>query len=204
MTPAALILAPRSSEEGRGGDGAPEPAMPSAQGPQPIRGPEDFAEVFKVPRETIHRLETLCRRCSADWQKPTNLVSASHPAPSSGRAISPIRPNSRSCAQAQTLAGPRIRGRLSRACRCHPAKPGRPDFRMHLVESNGKKCAFLAEVARETEAPVDIHAMRIEELAESAHGLSLTSSPRGRWRRCRSLLRAVPSRSSGRGPGGCS
>ncbi len=42
---------------------------------------------------------------------------------------------------------------------------------MHLVESNRKKCAFLAEVARETEAPVDIHAMRIEELAESAETL---------------------------------
>ena len=42
---------------------------------------------------------------------------------------------------------------------------------MHLVESNRKKCAFLAEVARETKAPVDIHAMRIEGLAESAHSL---------------------------------
>jgi 16S rRNA (guanine527-N7)-methyltransferase len=48
---------------------------------------------------------------------------------------------------------------------------GRPDFRMHLVESNRKKCAFLAEVARETKAPVDIHAMRIEELAASAQSL---------------------------------
>ena len=42
---------------------------------------------------------------------------------------------------------------------------------MHLVESSRKKCAFLAEVVRQTEAPVDIHAMRIEELAESAHRL---------------------------------
>ena len=42
---------------------------------------------------------------------------------------------------------------------------------MHLVESNQKKCAFLAEVARATTAPVDIHAMRIEELAQSAHRL---------------------------------
>jgi len=48
---------------------------------------------------------------------------------------------------------------------------GKPNFRMHLVESNRKKCAFLAEVARETKAPVDIHAMRIEELAESAQSL---------------------------------
>ena len=43
---------------------------------------------------------------------------------------------------------------------------------MHLVESNRKKCAFLAEVARETKAAVDIHAMRIEDLAESAQSLS--------------------------------
>ena len=42
---------------------------------------------------------------------------------------------------------------------------------MHLVESNRKKCAFLAEVARETKASVDIHAMRIEELAECAQSL---------------------------------
>jgi 16S rRNA (guanine527-N7)-methyltransferase len=42
---------------------------------------------------------------------------------------------------------------------------------MHLVESNRKKCAFLAEVARATKAPVDIHAERIEELAESAQRL---------------------------------
>src|SRR5262249_54222724 len=34
-----------------------------------------------------------------------------------------------------------------------------------------KKCAFLAEVARETEAAVEIHAMRIEDLAESAQRL---------------------------------
>jgi 16S rRNA (guanine527-N7)-methyltransferase len=42
---------------------------------------------------------------------------------------------------------------------------------MHLVESNRKKCAFLAEVARETKAPVDIHAMRIEDLAKSDQSL---------------------------------
>jgi 16S rRNA (guanine527-N7)-methyltransferase len=42
---------------------------------------------------------------------------------------------------------------------------------MHLIESSRKKCAFLAEVARETAAPVEIHAMRIEDLAESAHRL---------------------------------
>jgi 16S rRNA (guanine527-N7)-methyltransferase len=42
---------------------------------------------------------------------------------------------------------------------------------MHLVESNQKKCAFLAEVVRETGAPVDIHAVRIEDLGDSADTL---------------------------------
>jgi 16S rRNA (guanine527-N7)-methyltransferase len=44
-------------------------------------------------------------------------------------------------------------------------------FRMHLVESTAKKCAFLSEVARATEAPVEIHCMRIEELSRHATSL---------------------------------
>ena len=43
---------------------------------------------------------------------------------------------------------------------------------MHLVESTTKKCAFLAEVARATSAPVEIHCMRIEELSKSATSLT--------------------------------
>ncbi len=39
---------------------------------------------------------------------------------------------------------------------------------MHLVEANAKKCAFLAEVARATNAPVEIHPVRIEDFAASA------------------------------------
>ena len=42
---------------------------------------------------------------------------------------------------------------------------------MHLVESTAKKCAFLAEVAKATSAPVEIHCMRIEELSKSATSL---------------------------------
>src|SRR4029078_5953874 len=44
-------------------------------------------------------------------------------------------------------------------------------FSMHLVEATAKKCAFLAEVARVTEAPVEIHCMRIEALKRSATSL---------------------------------
>ena len=50
-------------------------------------------------------------------------------------------------------------------------RSGDPDFRMHLVESNQKKCAFLGQVVRTLKAPVDIHAMRIEQFAENAQSL---------------------------------
>lgn len=38
-----------------------------------------------------------------------------------------------------------------------------PGFRVHLVESNGRKASFLREVARITGAPVTVHAVRIED-----------------------------------------
>ena len=47
-------------------------------------------------------------------------------------------------------------------------RPGGSDTvaKIHLVESNARKCAFLAEVARKTRAPVEIHGDRIELLVE--------------------------------------
>jgi 16S rRNA (guanine527-N7)-methyltransferase len=42
-----------------------------------------------------------------------------------------------------------------------------PGARVHLVESNRRKCAFLREAARETEAPAIVHCGRIEELLPS-------------------------------------
>lgn len=41
----------------------------------------------------------------------------------------------------------------------------RKGVRVHLVESNARKCAFLKDVARQTGAPVDIYPQRIENLA---------------------------------------
>jgi 16S rRNA (guanine527-N7)-methyltransferase len=38
----------------------------------------------------------------------------------------------------------------------------RPGFHVHLVESNGRKCAFLREVARSLRLPVTVHDGRIE------------------------------------------
>mgnify|MGYP002383611880 FL=1 len=37
------------------------------------------------------------------------------------------------------------------------------DARVHLVESDHRKCAFLRDVARETQAPAVVHNLRIED-----------------------------------------
>ena len=143
--------------------------MSSGQRAVPVTGPRDFAEVFKVPRETIHRLERYADLL-AHWQKTTNLVAPStlpglwtrHFADSA--QIRDLAPEARLWLDLGSGAGfPGLVVAIFQT--------GQPDFRMHLVESNGKKCAFLAEVARATGAPVDIHAMRIEQLGESAHSL---------------------------------
>jgi 16S rRNA (guanine527-N7)-methyltransferase len=136
---------------------------------KPIGGPQEFAEAFKVPRETIHRL-TRYGELLAQWQKRTNLVGPStlpalwsrHFADSA--QLSGLAPNARLWLDLGSGAG--FPGLVVAI-----VQTGKPDFRMHLVESNRKKCAFLAEVVRETRAPVDIHAMRIEDLAESAQSL---------------------------------
>jgi 16S rRNA (guanine527-N7)-methyltransferase len=143
--------------------------MASAQGPNLIHDPEDFAEVFNVARETIHRLERYAALL-AHWQKSTNLVAS---------ATLP-RLWSRHFADSAQIRGLAPEARLWLDLGSGAGFPGlvvailqtgQPGFRMHLVESNHKKCAFLAEVVRETKAPVDIHAVRIEQLGESAHRL---------------------------------
>lgn len=139
------------------------------KGPILIDGPESFAEAFNVPHETIHRL-TRYADLLAHWQKSINLV-----APSTLPELW-----SRHFADSAQLLGLAPEARLWLDLGSGAGFPGLvvailqkdlPDFRMSLVESNTKKCAFLAEVVRATEAPVDIHAMRIEQLAEKAQSL---------------------------------
>lgn len=133
------------------------------------QGPESFAEAFKVSHETIHRLEAY-RSLLERWQKTTNLV-----APSTLRQIW-----NRHFADSAQLSALAPKARLWLDLGSGGGFPGLvvailrsgdPDFRMHLVESNQKKCAFLGEVARTAKAPVDIHPMRIEQFAENAQSL---------------------------------
>ena len=133
------------------------------------QGPELFAEAFKVSHETIHRLQTY-RSLLERWQKTTNLVAPStlpqvwsrHFADSA--QLSALAPKARLWLDLGSGGGfPGLVVAILRS--------GDPDFRMHLVESNHKKCAFLGEVARTAKAPVDIHPMRIEQFAENAQSL---------------------------------
>ena len=133
--------------------------------PKAVDGPAAFAEAFKVPRETIHRLERYAELL-AHWQKTTNLVASStlpalwsrHFADSA--QLAKLAPDARLWLDLGSGAGfPGLVVAIINA--------GKADFRMHLVEANAKKCAFLSEVARATEAPVTVHATRIEALAES-------------------------------------
>lgn len=41
----------------------------------------------------------------------------------------------------------------------------RPDLKVHLVESDTKKCVFLKTVSRETQTPVEVHNERIENVS---------------------------------------
>lgn len=134
-----------------------------------IDGPELFAQAFNVSHETILGL-TRYADLLAHWQKTTNLV-----APSTLPEVW-----SRHFADSAQLLNLAPSARLWLDLGSGAGFPGLviailkrddPDFRMHLVESNQKKCAFLGQAARAAETTVDIHAMRIDQLAEKAQSL---------------------------------
>ena len=143
--------------------------MAGQTGPSPITGPESFAEALRVPRETIHRLIRYAELLTA-WQGRQNLVSARslpnlwdrHFADSA--QLIALAPEARLWLDLGTGAG--FPGLVVAILKAQD-----PRFRMHLVESTAKKCAFLAEAARATEAPVEIHAMRIEDLPRRVQNL---------------------------------
>ncbi len=137
--------------------------------PSPIKDAQDFAEAFKVPRETIHRLETYAALL-AEWQTRLNLVADSTIAHIWDRHFADSAQLLRLAPKAKTWAdlgsGAGFPGLVIAILQANQAS-----FRMHLVEATAKKCAFLAEVAKATDAPVEIHCMRIEELTKRAKTL---------------------------------
>ena len=122
----------------------------------------DLVQGISVSRETFERLkiyEGLLRR----WQGKINLVSGAtlphlwtrHFADSA--QIVEILPGARTWVDMGSGAGfpGLVMGIQIR---------DRSDGCVHLVESDAKKCAFLREVARETDARVEVHRARIEDI----------------------------------------
>ena len=136
---------------GRRGGRPPEPGLP------PL-GPAGFQAATGVSRETVARLERyleLLRR----WQGAINLVGR--------RSLEdPWRRHFLDSAQLARLA----QGRRWLDLGSGAGFPGLVLAilgvgEVELVESDGRKAAFLAAAARETGTPVVVHNRRIEELS---------------------------------------
>ena len=120
--------------------------------------PEAFARVADVSRETLDRLlvyAELLRR----WQRRINLVGETTMADLWRRhmldsvQLTKYIPDAAAITDLGSGAG----------------FPGLViaidlDRDVHLIESNGRKCAFLREVARETGAPAKVHHGRIQDI----------------------------------------
>ena len=130
---------------------------------QPISGPEDFAAAFDVSRETLDQL--LCYVALLEqWQPRINLVAGTtlpdvwHRHVADSAQLLAFAPNAQTWLDLGSGAG--FPG-LVIAIMAH----GRPGPRVTLIESDRRKSAFLAEVARQTGISVEIHTARIEQIA---------------------------------------
>lgn len=122
-------------------------------------------EVTPVSRETRARLDRFVALL-VDWQRRTNLIAASTVPKIWTRHIADSLQLLELAPQAQTWvdlgSGAGFPG-LPIAC----AMADRSGARMHLVESNAKKAAFLREAVRHTGAPAGVHAVRIADFVAS-------------------------------------
>jgi 16S rRNA (guanine527-N7)-methyltransferase len=137
-------------------------------------GPAQFARDFGVSRETLERLElyeTLLRQ----WQKAVNLA-----APSSLGHV--WRRHFADSAQLLALAPPFRRWVDIGSGGGFPGlviailAANHEDREIGLVESNSRKCAFLAEVARRTGTKAIVHNDRIESAAAKIGAVDVVSA----------------------------
>jgi 16S rRNA (guanine527-N7)-methyltransferase len=149
-----------------GGGGAPD-----SRRAQVHLSPEDLSvdraralELTPVSRETIERLDRFVAMLLA-WQQRVNLISRSSEATVWTRHVAdslqllPLALEARVWADLGAGGGfPGVVIACALADRC--------GAEVHLVESNGKKAAFLREAANVTGAPVKVHQVHIEEFAE--------------------------------------
>lgn len=127
--------------------------------------PEAFQARFAVSRETLLRFQCYAALL-AKWNRAINLVSPKtlddlwrrHFLDSAQlQAHLPPLPNPRARQILDVGAGAGFPGMVLALLGCG---------RVHLVEADQRKAQFLREVARETGAPVEIHATRVETLRQ--------------------------------------
>lgn len=138
-------------------------AQPSDAPLKHIRGPDDFAAAFSVPRETVEKLE-LYAALLAQWQRAVNLVSPStlndiwHRHFADSAQILAFAPDARNWIDLGSGGGfPGLVIAILVA--------NHENHDVHLIESNSRKCAFLSDVARRTGTAVKVHEGRIEDIA---------------------------------------
>jgi len=118
-----------------------------------------------VSRETLARLDAYVATLLA-WQQRINLIAPSTEPKLWTRHIADslqllaLAPEAKIWVDLGSGGG--FPG-LAIAC----ALADRPGARVHLVESNAKKAAFLREAARAAGAPAQVHAVRIEDFVEN-------------------------------------
>jgi len=126
---------------------------------------QNALQLIQVSRETATRLDRLVDLLR-DWQRTTNLVAAStlpkvwtrHVADS--LQLLALAPQARHWVDLGSGGG--FPG-LVLAC----ALAEHPDGKVHLVESQGKKCAFLREATRAIALPATVHCERIESFVQN-------------------------------------
>lgn len=123
---------------------------------------ESFFAVSGVSRETMERLKAY-ESLLLKWQKSINLVSSATLTHLWARHM---------WDSAQLAAIAPKTARIWVDVGCGAGFPGlvvaallrdRPDFEMHLVESDQRKGVFLREAARIMDLPVKVHTVRIED-----------------------------------------
>jgi 16S rRNA (guanine527-N7)-methyltransferase len=121
--------------------------------------------ITPISRETEQRLDAYVALV-LQWQKTTNLIASSTIAEIWTRHVADslqlldLAPDAKIWIDFGSGGG--FPG-IPIAC----ALAQTPGAQIHVVESNGKKAAFLREAVRATGAPVTVHAERIENFGES-------------------------------------
>jgi 16S rRNA (guanine527-N7)-methyltransferase len=142
----------------------------AVRSPPGVRRPDLSADraralaMTPVSRETAARLDDFVPLL-LKWQQRTNLIAPSTASQIWTRHIAdslqllPLAPDARTWVDLGSGGG--FPG-LVIAC----ALPNTAEARVHLVESNAKKAAFLRESARVLKIPALVHAVRIEDFVE--------------------------------------